>query len=1248
MSISSQHDPLIFLKGNQHIFQSIIEQNWEHTELGHPSDWPLRLKYAISAQLANPCPSFVVWGKSRTLLYNAAFASLFPDSKIFPGQQDLGMLAFGSHWPRVSQSVEDAYQNKGAVVKGVRIGTQGRLGQRYLDISMGSLFELDGEIFGAWGICQEKTFELVAGDILRSSQQYLGSLIDNAPMGICVIGREPLHIEKVNEEFLRLVGQSDRDTKLLDVVKHLLGNIEDHFDGMPRYLKEVAHQQWKDNYMRMGYIDIMVSPYSSRNGHHSGITVMVIDVTDRVEAHQELYQVNEELAAANEELAASNEELHAINEDLDLAQRNLGTSLQQLGEREQQISQMVANAPFPIALYVGREMRIVEANQSIIKVWGKGADVVGKTYREVLPELENQSVYEQLETVYDTGVPFHARNQRIDLVIEGSLQTFYFNYSFTPLQDISGKVYGVMNTAADVTDLVTALRNVQQGEQNFRSLILQAPVAMCLLHGPEHEIKIANQAMLAIWGRESEQVLGKPVFDALPDARSQGLEEAMSDVYSTGQPFYATEQAVSLVRHGKPDVVYQNFVYQPYYDGDGKILGVLAISNDVTEMVTSRMIVEEAYGRLNLVVEAANLGMFDLDVKTGRLEWDERCRQFFGVSLAGEVNYDRDFVGGLYPDDVSDTLAAVDKAMDPTGDGSFVKEYRTVARSDGKIRWIRAVGKVYFDKQNAPARFVGAVSDISQAKESELQAIEAAERKSRLAAIVDSSDDVIISKDLNGIISTWNPAAQRMFGYTPDEAIGKHISLVIPKDRLSEEEMIISRIRRGEKVYHFDTVRQSKDGLPRNLSITVSPITDAVGKVIGASKIARDISDQLAAKQATARYTERLEAINLVINAISREVDTNHILQRVAQLTIHLLGADIGIFLAESRENSALLNYVAPITAIPSQDMDQVAATFDVLIKDWDGGQVARWNNVIDYKIYYQLDGQKLIIASLLAVPVVSSKEELIGNLYFAHQHPEYFTKEHEELLQSIAGHLSIGIDKAMLYDEVMELNRKKDEFISLASHELKTPLSGINGYVQILSRMINEDLPGKYLTKTSQQVKKLTSLVNDLLDVSKIEAGKLKFETISLDISLLISVTLEMFSEINQGYSVKFINNCDGCMVKGDAQRIEQVLNNLLSNAVKYAPGSNRIEVQLESDGNFAMVGVRDFGIGIPKEKIYQLFSRFYRIDEHTANISGLGIGLYLSKEIISRHHGKIWVDSTFGTGSIFWFSIPLEKLEG
>ena len=1243
MSTYSEKDPLAFLKGSAYIAELILSRDWEATELGHPSGWPLRLKYAISAQLANPCPSFVCWGKDRIFLYNAAFAALFPAQEILPGHESAGPLAFGMHWGKVSAAIADAYDNRGAVVKGVRIGGEGRLGQRYLDISMGTLFELDGEIFGAWGICQEKTFELVAGDILRASQQYLRSLIGNAQIGICVIEADPLQVVEVNNEFLRLLGLSGRGPELLVVVNQLLGNVAHLMgDQNPNYLKEVSQRQLFEGLERVGYIDIMVSPYRSRHGQTIGISVMAIDVTDRVEAQQELYQVNEELAAANEELAASNEELLAINEDLDLAQRNLGSSLEKLGEREQQIRQMVTSAPFPIALYVGREMRIVEVNEAIVAVWGKGPDLIGKTYHQVLPELESQSVYEQLTAVYDTGVPFHARNQRIDLSIAGELKTFYFNYSFTPLYDRAGKVYGVMNTAADVTDLVLAKQLVEQGESNFRNMIMQAPVAMCLLEGPQYKIKLVNEAMAEIWGRDREKVIGLPVFEALPDARAQGLEEAMDQVYHTGEPFYAAEQAISLLRHGKPDVVYQNFVYQPYRDGQGRILGILAISVNVTEMVGSRRKVEDAYGRLNLVVEAANLGMFDLDVKTGKLVWDERCKHFFGLGANSEVDYQEHFVGGLHPEDLVGTLNAIDRAMDPASGGAFNHEYRTVAPLDGEIRWIRAVGQVYFDGGNAAERFIGAVSDMTQTRLAELAEREAAERKSRLAAIVDSSDDVIISKDLNGIVASWNPAAERMFGFTAAEAIGKHISLVIPKERLNEEDLIISNIRQGRKVEHFDTVRKARDGSDRQLSITVSPIVDAEGRVIGASKIARDISAQLAAKQATARYTERVEAINLVINAISREMDTNDIIKRVAQLTIHLLESEVGIFVAEKKVNGSLEHYVAPLGALEAKQLGHVSAEFKKLVSI-QGQSITGRADIQGYKRSYNIDERERSMADLLFARIGTSEGDPIGEMYFLHHRPGHFTQEHEELLSSIVGHLSIGIDKALLYEKVLELNMKKDEFISLASHELKTPLSGINGYIQILLRMVKDDLHAKYLSKASQQVKKLTALVNDLLDVSKIEAGKLKFSFVKADLVSILIGTVEMATEISEGYVIDFEHAGLTCPVEVDIQRIEQVLTNLLSNAIKYSPGTDRIEVSLQVREHTAVVGVRDFGIGIPQEKISSLFSRFYRVNEETQNISGLGIGLYLSKEIMDRHHGQIWVESELGEGSTFWFSLPL-----
>jgi PAS domain S-box-containing protein len=262
-----------------------------------------------------------------------------------------------------------------------------------------------------------------------------------------------------------------------------------------------------------------------------------------------------------------------------------------LEQSAQQLKSFIDSAPFPIAIYTGREMRIEMANQAVLDAWGRD-NVIGKTYTEALPELE-ETFFARLQHVYDTGKAFHAHNERVDFEIDGHIQSYYFNYSFTPLFDAEGKVYGVMNTAADVTDLNLAKQGLEQSERNFRNIILQAPVAMCLLVGPEHIIEVANEAMINLWGKTADAVINKAVFEGLPDARNQGLEKVLATVFEKGETFAASEMPVELMRFGKPETVYQNFVYEPYRDGEGIILGILAITTDVTEHVLARQKIEE-------------------------------------------------------------------------------------------------------------------------------------------------------------------------------------------------------------------------------------------------------------------------------------------------------------------------------------------------------------------------------------------------------------------------------------------------------------------------------------------------------------------------------------------------------------------------------------------------------------------------------------------------------------------------------
>ena len=382
-----------------------------------------------------------------------------------------------------------------------------------------------------------------------------------------------------------------------------------------------------------------------------------------------------------------------------------------LEQSEQQVRAIIESAPFPIGVYLGKEMRIQFLNQSIIDVWGKGPDVIGKTYFEVLPELEGQQIYEQLDQVYMTGIPLHKRNQRVDLVVNGELQPFYFNYSFTPLFDSDGKVYGVMNTAADVTDLVLAKQQVEQSELNFRSMILQAPVAMCILLGPDHVIDIANEKIIQIWGKPSEAVMNKPVFEALPEARDQGLEQLMADVYHKGLTHKFDERPVELFRNGKYEITYLNFVYQPYRDGQGNIIGILAIANEVTEQVKTRKRIEENREELQMAMEVAELGAFRIDLVNDRATYSQRIIDWFGFDEQGlSMKLIPTFV---HEEDRQRVLDTLTHSYSSEENSKHDIIYRVINAKDGKIRYLHSSGKTYFTEEGTPYSMVGMIQDVT-------------------------------------------------------------------------------------------------------------------------------------------------------------------------------------------------------------------------------------------------------------------------------------------------------------------------------------------------------------------------------------------------------------------------------------------------------------------------------------------------------------------------------------------------------
>ncbi|RYE17610.1 MAG: HAMP domain-containing histidine kinase, partial [Sphingobacteriales bacterium] len=224
-------------------------------------------------------------------------------------------------------------------------------------------------------------------------------------------------------------------------------------------------------------------------------------------------------------------------------------------------------------------------------------------------------------------------------------------------------------------------------------------------------------------------------------------------------------------------------------------------------------------------------------------------------------------------------------------------------------------------------------------------------------------------------------------------------------------------------------------------------------------------------------------------------------------------------------------------------------------------------------------------------------------------------------------------------------LNGKKDEFIGMASHELKTPVTSINGYLQLIERTMPADDRNKaFVIKARNQVNKLASLIADLLDVSKIQMGKLPFSYSRFDMVALLAEVMEIMDQTHTSHKIELVCDERELLVYADQQRIEQVLINLISNAVKYSPKADRIIITAALSGKKVKVAVRDFGIGIEKDQHDRIFSRFYRVENLAAHMSGLGIGLYISHEIIRRHKGKLGLTSEVGVGSTFFFEIPVD----
>jgi len=490
-------------------------------------------------------------------------------------------------------------------------------------------------------------------------------------------------------------------------------------------------------------------------------------------------------------------------------------------------------------------------------------------------------------------------------------------------------------------------------------------------------------------------------------------------------------------------------------------------------------------------------------------------------------------------------------------------------------------------------------------------------RTARLAeAVIQSSDDAIIRKRLDGTIEMWNPGAERLFGYSASEAVGRHISMIIPPDRIAEEDRIIATLRAGERIDHFETERVCADGSRRWVSLTISPIADEHGTVIAASKIVRDVTGRRLAEAERDKFVTVLENSQDFIGMC----DLQGVPFFVNRAGLEMVGLDsiedamrvpvAEFFFPEDREH--ILNEFFP------KVLRDGRGEVEIRFRHFKTGE-ARW---MAYKV--------------LTLP------DLAGR-------PIGFATVSQDVTEprALADHLR------RLASDLSEADRRKNEFLALLAHELRNPLAPISNAVRAIRLRQPGDEPTVLAAADmlERHVGQMARLVNDLLDASRISRGKIELRRSRVAIAGVVEEALETVRSLanRMGHELSVTLPSAPLYVDGDAGRLAQVIGNLLNNACKFTNRGGHIVLDVSHAGTEVIIRVSDDGIGIAADDLRGLFDMFAQVDTSLERSrDGLGIGLTLVKTLVEMHGGSIEARSDGpGLGSEFVVRLPAAPVD-
>ena len=881
-------------------------------------------------------------------------------------------------------------------------------------------------------------------------------------------------------------------------------------------------------------------------------------------------------------------------------------------------------SPSIICILCGPTHIFESANEMYMKMTGH-RDIIGKPIREVLPELEGQGFFELLDQVYQTEKPVKINEMLAKLDNgNGGLKESYVNFLYQPNYDKKGTLIGILVHAVDVTEQVLARKRAEESEKRYNMLLMKSPFGFGIFKGKEMVITLANDSIKAFWGK-GQNVEGKPLFELLPELKDSSFPSLIDTVYTTGIPYYGNELLVSLMNNGKLEDTYFNFVYQPYFETDEVISGVTVIAYEVTaQALLKKALAEQQKAEQKALerIQESNSryykmlmhSPFAFSVMIGKemiiILANDLMKEFWGkgTDVEGKTLLQ------LLPELENQPFPTVIRNVFLTGKPAYLNETLAQLKHADKLveKYFNIIYQPYYEADNTISGVTTLAYDVTEMVLLRKNTEKSETKFRMLMENTPVGTCFLVGREL--IVEVANDMTLGYWGKTKN-VIGKKLAEAIPE---LEGQPFLQQL---DEVFTTGVTYEAKNalaqlevnGVLRNyyFDYIYKPIRNDAGEVYGIVSIAIDVTEQVIAEQKLRISLEQFSAMADNISQLAWMVDDKGSLYWYNQRWYDYTGTTF-----EEVQGWGWQKLHDPDT------VDATTAHFKACIEagtDWEDTFVLRGKDGI-YRWFLSR-----------AVPIKDNNGKVI----------RWFGTNTDITEQ-------IETNK-----KAEEATQAKQQFLSNMSHEIRTPMNAVIGFTNVLLKTELDEKQRKYINAIKVSGDSLIVLINDILDLAKVDAGKMVFQNIPFQLANSLSTILNIFEIKVQEKNTKLITKYDPNipeMLLGDPARLHQILMNLMSNAIKFTTeGQITVSVDLvNEDEQKATISfsVEDTGVGIDSDKLEAIFDTFQQATSETSQLfGGTGLGLNIVKQLVEHQGGKVSVKSKINEGSTFRFVMSFDK---